>query len=74
MEYFIYLNFLLISCSNLQVLRNGKPMSDLKVDLRYLPVSKPTKADDGSIIPAIESSKLYIDRAYYYGRTFCAIY
>lgn len=34
-------------------------MSELKVDLRYLPVSKPTKEDDGSIVPAVESSKLH---------------
>lgn len=42
--------------ANLQVLRHGKPMSELKVDLRYLPVSKPTKEDDGSIVPAVESN------------------
>ncbi|KAG2172009.1 hypothetical protein INT43_001486 [Umbelopsis isabellina] len=42
--------------ASLQVLRNGKPMSDLRVDLRYLPVSKPSKAEDGTLIPAVDSN------------------
>lgn len=41
---------------NLLLLRNGKQVSDLRVDIRYLPISKPTKRDDGTIEPAVESS------------------
>lgn len=42
---------------NLLLLRNGKHIGDLRVDLRYIPISKPTKRDDGTIEPAVESSK-----------------
>lgn len=42
---------------NLLLLRNGKQVSDLRVDIRYVPISKPTKRDDGTIEPAVESSK-----------------
>ncbi|KAI7902614.1 C2 domain-containing protein [Cokeromyces recurvatus] len=41
---------------NLLVLRNGKHVSDLRVDIRYLPISKPIKRDDGTIEPAVESN------------------
>ncbi|KAI9485598.1 MAG: C2 domain-containing protein [Benjaminiella poitrasii] len=41
---------------NLLILRNGKHVSDLRVDVRYLPLSKPTKRNDGTIEPAIESN------------------
>ncbi|KAI8880983.1 hypothetical protein K501DRAFT_253973 [Backusella circina FSU 941] len=41
---------------NLPLLRNGKPVADLRVDLRYLPVSKPIKHEDGTIEPAAESN------------------
>lgn len=41
---------------NLMMLRNGKQVTDLRVDIRYLPISKPTKRDDGTIIPAVESN------------------
>ncbi|KAF7721951.1 hypothetical protein EC973_003912 [Apophysomyces ossiformis] len=36
--------------------RHGKPVTDLKADMRYLPVSKPTTREDGSIEPAAESN------------------
>jgi hypothetical protein len=38
------------------MLRNGKQVTDLRVDIRYLPISKPTKREDGTIEPAVESS------------------
>ncbi|CEG70147.1 hypothetical protein RMATCC62417_06095 [Rhizopus microsporus] len=41
---------------NLTLLRNGKFVSDLRVDLRYLPISKPTKRADGTIEAALESN------------------
>ncbi|CEP18998.1 hypothetical protein [Parasitella parasitica] len=41
---------------NLLLLRNGKHVSDLRVDIRYVPISKPTKRDDGTIEPAVESN------------------
>ncbi|KAF7723819.1 hypothetical protein EC973_001603 [Apophysomyces ossiformis] len=41
---------------NLPLLRNGRPVSDLRVDLHYLPVSKPIKRVDGTIDPAEESN------------------
>lgn len=56
----IYLFFI----RNLTLLRNGKFVSDLRVDLRYLPISKPTKRADGTIEAALESSKLYIIHFY----------
>ncbi|ORZ23286.1 C2 domain-containing protein [Absidia repens] len=49
---------------NLVVLRNGKPVGELKADIRYLPVSKPEKKEDGTVIPPPESDsgvlRLYI--------------
>ena len=39
------------------MLRNGKYVTDVRVDLRYLPISKATKRDDGTVEPATESSK-----------------
>lgn len=39
------------------VLRNGKAVGELKADIRYLPVSKPEKKEDGTIIPPPESGK-----------------
>ncbi|KAI8367199.1 C2 domain-containing protein [Choanephora cucurbitarum] len=41
---------------NLMMLRNGKYVTDVRVDLRYLPISKPTKRDDGTVEPATESN------------------
>ncbi|KAI8987617.1 C2 domain-containing protein [Mycotypha africana] len=41
---------------NLLLLRNGKHVSDLRVDIRYLPISKSTKRDDGTIEPAVDSN------------------
>ncbi|KAG1620339.1 hypothetical protein G6F45_011544 [Rhizopus arrhizus] len=41
---------------NLPLLRNGKYISDLRVDLRYLPISKPIKRSDGTIEAAAESN------------------
>lgn len=41
---------------NLMLLRNGKHVSDLRVDIRYLPISKPNKRDDGTVEPAVESN------------------
>ncbi|KAI8364384.1 C2 domain-containing protein [Blakeslea trispora] len=41
---------------NLIMLRNGKYVTDIRVDLRYLPISKPTKRDNGTIEPAAESN------------------
>ncbi|CAO3643790.1 unnamed protein product [Cunninghamella blakesleeana] len=40
---------------NLTVLRNSKPVGEIKADVRYLPVSKPEKKEDGTIIPPPES-------------------
>lgn len=45
---------------NLLVLRDGKQVSDLRLDIRYLPTLKPSKRADGTIVPAAESSKRYI--------------
>ncbi|CAO3579465.1 unnamed protein product [Absidia cylindrospora] len=49
---------------NLVVLRNGKPIGELKADVRYLPVSKPEKKEDGTVIPPPESDsgvlRLYV--------------
>lgn len=41
---------------NLVVLRSGKPVGEIKCDMRYFPVSKPDKKEDGTIIPAAESN------------------
>ncbi|KAI8090290.1 C2 domain-containing protein [Gilbertella persicaria] len=41
---------------NLMMLRNGKHVTDLRVDLRYLPISKPTKRSDGIVEPPVESN------------------
>ncbi|CAO3625901.1 unnamed protein product [Mucor hiemalis] len=41
---------------NLVVLRSGKPVGEVKADVRYFPVSKPEKNEDGTIIPAVESN------------------
>ncbi|KAI9309205.1 C2 domain-containing protein [Cunninghamella echinulata] len=40
---------------NLTVLRNSKPVGELKADIRYLPVSKPVKKEDGTIEPPPET-------------------
>lgn len=37
------------------VLRNSKPVGELKADIRYLPVSKPVKKEDGTIEPPPET-------------------
>lgn len=41
---------------NLTVLRSGKPVGEIKADVRWFPVSKPEKKEDGTIIPAVESN------------------
>ncbi|KAG2236778.1 hypothetical protein INT48_006962 [Thamnidium elegans] len=41
---------------NLMVLRNGKHVSNLRVDIRYLPISKPHQREDGIIEPAVDSN------------------
>ncbi|KAL0077106.1 C2 domain-containing protein [Phycomyces blakesleeanus] len=41
---------------NVVLLRDGKSISDLRVDLHYLPISKPIKNIDGTIEPAVESN------------------
>ncbi|CAO3663290.1 unnamed protein product [Rhizopus stolonifer] len=41
---------------NLPLLRNGKYTSDLRLGLRYLPISKPIKRSDGTIKAAEESN------------------
>lgn len=41
----------------LDLRHNAKPLGRLKVDMRYLPVSKPVPRDDGTIEPPAESSK-----------------
>ncbi|KAI9309463.1 C2 domain-containing protein [Cunninghamella echinulata] len=41
---------------DLLLLNTGKVVSDLRADIRYLPVSKPFKRLDGTIEPAIESN------------------
>lgn len=37
--------------------RHGKFITDLKVDMRYFPVSKPTQNPDGTYIEAAPSSE-----------------
>ncbi|KAG2237442.1 hypothetical protein INT48_009571, partial [Thamnidium elegans] len=41
---------------NLVVLRSGKPVGEIKADVRYFPVALPEKKEDGTIIPAAESN------------------
>ncbi|KAI7888150.1 C2 domain-containing protein [Mucor mucedo] len=41
---------------NLVVLRSGKPVGEIKADVRYFPASKPEKKEDGTVIPAVESN------------------
>ncbi|ORZ18645.1 C2 domain-containing protein [Absidia repens] len=41
---------------DLLLLNNGKVVSDLRADIRYLPVSKPFRRLDGTIEPAVESN------------------
>ncbi|KAI8376305.1 C2 domain-containing protein [Radiomyces spectabilis] len=41
---------------NLVVLRNGKAVGEIKCDMRYFPVSRPDKQEDGTIIPPAESN------------------
>lgn len=43
--------------STLKVLNSGKSSGEIKCDMRYFPVSTEEKDEDGSIIPAAESSK-----------------
>ncbi|RUS23038.1 hypothetical protein BC937DRAFT_93080 [Endogone sp. FLAS-F59071] len=40
----------------LSILRNGKAIGELKLDMRYFPVSQPKKLEDGTIEPAAESN------------------
>lgn len=41
---------------NLVVLRSGKPVGEIKADVRYFPVSLPEKKEDGTMLPAAESN------------------
>ncbi|KAI7856792.1 hypothetical protein BDC45DRAFT_502332 [Circinella umbellata] len=41
---------------DLALLHKGNSISDLKVDMRYFPVSKPVKHEDGTVDPAPESN------------------
>ncbi|KAI8644638.1 C2 domain-containing protein [Parasitella parasitica] len=41
---------------NLVVLRSGKPVGEVKADVRYFPVSKPDKLEDGTVVPPAESN------------------
>ncbi|KAI8070792.1 C2 domain-containing protein [Gongronella butleri] len=41
---------------NLVVMRNGKPVGDIKADVRYFAVPKPEKKEDGTLIPLPESN------------------
>ncbi|KAI9488020.1 C2 domain-containing protein [Zychaea mexicana] len=41
---------------DLALLHKGNAISDLKVDMRYFPVSKPVKHEDGTVDPAPESN------------------
>ncbi|CAO0794356.1 unnamed protein product [Mucor circinelloides] len=41
---------------NLIVLRSGKPVGEVKADVRYFPVSKAEKLEDGTVIPPAESN------------------
>ncbi|CEP18365.1 hypothetical protein [Parasitella parasitica] len=41
---------------NLVVLRSGKPVGEVKADVRYFPVSKPEKLEDGTVVPAADSN------------------
>ncbi|KAI7885425.1 C2 domain-containing protein [Mucor mucedo] len=41
---------------DLMLLRNGKHVSNLRVDIRYLPISKPHKRDDGTMDPPVDSN------------------
>ena len=38
------------------VLRSGKPVGEIKADIRYFPVSQPEKKEDGTVIPPVESN------------------
>jgi Ca2+-dependent lipid-binding protein len=44
----------------LPVLRKGKIAGEIKCDLQYFPINKPDKEEDGTIIPAVESSKFSV--------------
>ncbi|KAL0092399.1 C2 domain-containing protein [Phycomyces blakesleeanus] len=41
---------------NLSVLRSGKPVGEVKCDMRYFPVSRAEKQEDGSVVPPEESN------------------
>ncbi|KAI9493901.1 C2 domain-containing protein [Zychaea mexicana] len=41
---------------DLDLRHNGKPIGQIKVDMRYMPVSKPIPRDDGTVEPAAESN------------------
>ncbi|KAG2225823.1 hypothetical protein INT45_007067, partial [Circinella minor] len=42
--------------TELDLRHNGKPVGQVKVDMRYMPVSKPIPRDDGTVEPAAESN------------------
>ncbi|KAI8976019.1 C2 domain-containing protein [Pilobolus umbonatus] len=41
---------------NLTVFRSGKPVGELKADVRYFPASKPEKKEDGTILAIADSN------------------
>ncbi|KAI8372518.1 C2 domain-containing protein [Choanephora cucurbitarum] len=41
---------------SLPVLKKGKTCGEVKCDLQYFPVNAPTKQDDGTVVPAVESN------------------
>lgn len=41
---------------NLVVYRSGKPVGEVKCDMRYFPVSQPQKKEDGTIVPPAQSN------------------
>lgn len=58
------------SYSDLALLYKGKSVGDLKVDMRYFPVSKPIKREDGLVEPPAESSRS-CEEEMKVGRTHC---
>jgi Ca2+-dependent lipid-binding protein len=41
---------------SLVALRSGKPVGEIKADVRYFPVAKPEKKEDGTMVPPPESN------------------
>lgn len=53
-----------ISPRELPMQRHGKFITNLLADMRYFPVSKPIKNEDGTVIEAAPSSKFSISPSY----------